>query len=148
MNQGNQASHDRAAYDSRAADLIGLRVLEVMDWDVHNFADEPRRWDYGDWHHAVMGVDLLTERGPSCVLWTDTFFPDRAGRPGRRRAGRPVRHRAALPLLTAGGIRPPRDLRGDHRGGDRPPSPRDTIAAPEGNRLPPRAPPGVSTPPR
>jgi hypothetical protein len=75
MNQDNQASHDRAAYDSRAAALIGLRVLEVMYRDVHNFADEPRRWDYGDWHHAVMGVDLLTERGPSCVLWTDTFFP-------------------------------------------------------------------------
>lgn len=33
------------------------------------------RWDYEDWHLAVMGVDLLTDYGSSCVLWTDTFFP-------------------------------------------------------------------------
>jgi hypothetical protein len=43
-------------------------------WYVHNFADEPARRDHGDWHHAVMGVDLLTDAGPSCVLWTDTFY--------------------------------------------------------------------------
>jgi len=38
-------------------------------------SDELNTWDYGDWHHAVMGVDLLTDRGPSCVLWTSTFHP-------------------------------------------------------------------------
>jgi hypothetical protein len=74
MNQDNQAGRDRGLYESRAAELVGRRVLEVAYWDVHNFADEPRTWDYGDWHHAVMGVDLLTDGGPSCVLWTDTFF--------------------------------------------------------------------------
>jgi hypothetical protein len=31
-------------------------------------------WDFGDWHHAVMGVELLTDRGPSCMLWTSTLF--------------------------------------------------------------------------
>ncbi|MBO0823760.1 MAG: hypothetical protein J2P27_07850 [Actinobacteria bacterium] len=75
MKQDNQASRDRDLYESRAAELVGRRVLEVAYWDVHNFADEPRAWDYGDWHHAVMGVDLITDGGPSCVLWTDTFFP-------------------------------------------------------------------------
>ncbi len=54
---------------------MGRRVLEVRYWDVHNFSDEPNTWDYGDWHHAVMGVDLVTDRGPSCVLWTSTFHP-------------------------------------------------------------------------
>jgi hypothetical protein len=54
---------------------VGRRVLEVRYWDVHNFSDEPNTWDYGDWHHAVMGVDLVTDRGPSCVLWTSTFHP-------------------------------------------------------------------------
>ncbi|BCB75019.1 hypothetical protein GCM10022251_75840 [Phytohabitans flavus] len=35
----------------------------------------PARWDYGDWHHAVMGVQLGTDQGPATVTWTDTFFP-------------------------------------------------------------------------
>jgi hypothetical protein len=75
VNQDDQVSPERAAYDMRAAALVGRRVLQVEYWDVHNFADEPATWDYGDWHHAVMGVDLLTDTGPSCVLWTATFFP-------------------------------------------------------------------------
>jgi hypothetical protein len=44
-------------------------------WDVHNFGSEPPPWDYGDWHHAVMGVELGTDRGPVTVTWTDTFHP-------------------------------------------------------------------------
>lgn len=75
MNQDDETSRDRAWYASKAAALEGRRVLEIVYWDVHNFADEPRTWDYGDWHHAVMGVDLITDGGPSCVQWTDTFFP-------------------------------------------------------------------------
>lgn len=66
-------SPDRAAYGMRAAALVG-RVLQVGYWDVHNFADEPATWEYGDWHHAAMGVDLLADAEPSCVLWTDTFY--------------------------------------------------------------------------
>jgi tetratricopeptide (TPR) repeat protein len=56
---------------------IGLLTwrAEVRYWDVHNFSDEPRTWDYHDRHLAVMGVELRTDRGPSCVLWTDTFIP-------------------------------------------------------------------------
>lgn len=50
-------------------------MLEVRYWDIHSFADGPRTWDYDDWHHAVMGVELLTDRGPWCVLRTSTFFP-------------------------------------------------------------------------
>lgn len=48
--------------------------MGVRYWDVHNFSELPRSWDYGEWHHAVMGVELLTDRGPSCVLWTSTFY--------------------------------------------------------------------------
>jgi hypothetical protein len=43
-------------------------VLEVGYWDLHSCAGEPLIGDPGDWHHAAMGVDLLTDRGPSCVL--------------------------------------------------------------------------------
>lgn len=75
MNPDNRLSRERAHYDLKAAALVGRRVLEVRYWDVHNYAEEPRMWDYGDWHHAVMGVELLTHRGPSCVLWTSTFHP-------------------------------------------------------------------------
>jgi hypothetical protein len=44
-------------------------------WDVHTFGPEPAQWDYGDWHHAVMGVELGTDLGPVTVTWTDTFHP-------------------------------------------------------------------------
>ena len=42
-------------------------------WDVHNYSDLERTWDYGDWHHAAMGVDVITDHGPTSVMWTDTF---------------------------------------------------------------------------
>ena len=75
MNPDKQVSHKRIQYDSRAAALADRRVLGIRYWDIHNFTDEPRTWDYYDWHHAVMGVELLTDRGPSCVLWTSAFHP-------------------------------------------------------------------------
>ena len=55
--------------------LVGCRICSVTYWDVYNYSDEPRSWDFGDWHHAVMGVELLTDQGPVTVIWTDTFFP-------------------------------------------------------------------------
>jgi hypothetical protein len=59
-----------------AVDQIRGRHLEgIRYWDVHNFGESERAWDYGQWHHAVMGVDLATDQGPCCVLWTNTFFP-------------------------------------------------------------------------
>lgn len=67
-------SPERIGYESRSAALVGRRVLEVRYWDVRNFTAEPQTWDYGDWHHAVLGVELLTDHGPSCVLWTSTFY--------------------------------------------------------------------------
>ena len=48
--------------------------MAVDYWDVHNFTSEPVRWDYGNWHHAVMGVELITDLGPVTVTWTSTFF--------------------------------------------------------------------------
>jgi hypothetical protein len=74
VNPHSEISPKRAGYESKTAALVGRRVLEARYWDVHNFAEEPRAWDYGDWHHAVMGVELLTDLGPCCVLWTSTFF--------------------------------------------------------------------------
>jgi hypothetical protein len=50
-------------------------MLAVSYWDVHNYSEEPRSWDYGDWHHAVMGVELVTDRGPSSIVWSNTFYP-------------------------------------------------------------------------
>jgi hypothetical protein len=72
---GDQASVERIRYDAKTAGLVGRRVLEVRYWDVHHFGGRMREWDYGDWHHAVMGVELQTDRGPACVLCTSTFFP-------------------------------------------------------------------------
>lgn len=55
--------------------LRGRRPLSVDYWDIHNVGQEPARWDYGDWHHAVMGVQLTTDVGPVTVTWTNTFHP-------------------------------------------------------------------------
>jgi hypothetical protein len=55
--------------------LRDRRLTAVDYWDVHNFSPEPASWDYGDWHHAVMGVELGTDRGPVTVTWTSTFYP-------------------------------------------------------------------------
>lgn len=65
----------RQEVEGRTAELVGRRIAAVEYWDIHNYGDEPRTWDYGDWHHAVMGVELVTDAGPRSVLWTDTFYP-------------------------------------------------------------------------
>jgi hypothetical protein len=75
VDQGKQVRPERAWHEMKAAALVGRRMLQVGYWDIHNCAADSATWDYGDWHRAVMGVDLLTDAGPSCVLWTDTFYP-------------------------------------------------------------------------
>ena len=65
----------RVRYEQKTAALVGRNVLDVRYWDIHNFGSEPPEWDDGDWHHAVMGVELMTDGGPVSVIWTSTFFP-------------------------------------------------------------------------
>ncbi|MCF4123217.1 hypothetical protein L1785_19795 [Antribacter sp. KLBMP9083] len=65
----------RGEFDRKTTGLVGVRIDLVDYWDIHNFSDEPREWDYGDWHHAAMGVELKTSAGPVSVIWTDTFYP-------------------------------------------------------------------------
>lgn len=64
----------RERYEAKTAALVGRHVMDVTYWDIHNYSDEPRTWDYGDWHHAVMGVELLTEGGSASVRWTQLFY--------------------------------------------------------------------------
>lgn len=64
----------RLRYERKTSALVGQRIRAVTYWDVHSLSEEPRSWDYGDWHHAVMGVELATDAGKVTVLWTDTFF--------------------------------------------------------------------------
>jgi len=69
------AESQRARFDAKVQALVGLIPQAVDYWDVHNFGDEPARWDYGNWHHAVMGIQLTTDRGPITITWTNTFHP-------------------------------------------------------------------------
>ncbi len=69
------ADGPRARFEKTVSALQGRRLTTVDYWDVHNFGPEPPDWDYGDWHHAVMGVQLGTDRGPVTVTWTSTFYP-------------------------------------------------------------------------
>jgi hypothetical protein len=75
MESANGVDDPRARFEAKLSDLRGRRLMAVDYWDVHNFAPEPARWDYGDWHHAVLGVEATTDVGPVTVTWTSTFYP-------------------------------------------------------------------------
>ena len=62
----------RPRQERKTSALAGRRVLDVSYWDLRGH-DGPRSWDFGDWHWAVMGVELTTDQGPVTVTWTDTF---------------------------------------------------------------------------
>ncbi|MEU8153980.1 hypothetical protein AB0B94_10000 [Micromonospora sp. NPDC048986] len=70
----NEQADARAAFARRVDALRGRRVLAVDYWDLHTSGSDPD-WDYGDWHHAVMGVQLTTGTGPVTVTWEATFHP-------------------------------------------------------------------------
>lgn len=73
MDSVDEVDDQRARFEAKLSDLRGRRFVAVDYWDIHNPA--PARWDYGDWHHAVMGVELTSDAGPVTVTWTNTFFP-------------------------------------------------------------------------
>ena len=69
------AIREQEAFESEVRSLEGRRITGVDYWDSRYFGTtESHRWDYGDWHHAVMGVQLMTDAGPRTVIWTDRFF--------------------------------------------------------------------------
>lgn len=65
----------RGHFEDKVRDLRGRRLTGIDYWDIHNVDPQPASWGYGDWHHAVMGVQLGTDRGPVTVTWTSTFYP-------------------------------------------------------------------------
>lgn len=65
----------RARYDRRTRSLVGRRLLQVDYWDLGSDTNELGPWDHGDWHHAVMGLQLSTDAGPVTVTWTNVFHP-------------------------------------------------------------------------
>ncbi|MEV4845517.1 hypothetical protein AB0K20_20180 [Micromonospora matsumotoense] len=69
-----QDAEVHADFDRRVGSLRGRRVLSVGYWDLSSMGPE-FEWDFGDWHHAVMGVQLTTDAGPVTVTWTATFYP-------------------------------------------------------------------------
>lgn len=75
MTRAQDTEAARKDFEVRVAELLGRPLTGVAYWDVHTFADGPRTWDHDDWHHASMGVELLTPAGPRTITWADTFFP-------------------------------------------------------------------------
>lgn len=63
----------RDGFEHAVDALVGLRLLDVAYWDVAALGPEPRTWDHEDWHHAVLGVELVTDVGTRAVTWTRTF---------------------------------------------------------------------------
>lgn len=73
--ESGAGDHLRAGLERKLTDLRGRCLTAVDYWDVHNHGPEAAHWDYGDWHHAVRGVQLSTDPGPATITWTDTFYP-------------------------------------------------------------------------
>ena len=65
----------RAGFGGGVQGLRGRRVTAVDYWDIFPLGPEAPRWDYGQWHHAVMGVQLGSDAGPVTITWTNTFLP-------------------------------------------------------------------------
>ncbi|WP_322762138.1 hypothetical protein [Frankia sp. Cr2] len=65
---------NRSAFEAKAAALRGVSVEAVSYRGLHPSDGEQEPWDYGDWHHAVMGVELTTDARPFTIIWTNTFF--------------------------------------------------------------------------
>ena len=71
----NDVDGRRERFEAKLCDLSGRQISAVDYWDIHSAGLRPSRWDYGDWHHAVMGVELTTDLGPVTVTSTNTFHP-------------------------------------------------------------------------
>jgi hypothetical protein len=74
VNATSDGADKRAAYEAKTSRLVGSCPVAVHYWDIHSFSADPARWDYGAWHHAVMGVQLDMDSGPVTIIWTNTFF--------------------------------------------------------------------------
>lgn len=71
---GRDERRRRADFERAAQGLVGCTVQEVHYWDVHQLGAQPDPWDFGDWHLAVLGVELGTDRGPVTITWTNRFY--------------------------------------------------------------------------
>lgn len=54
----------RGRFDAVVTGLVGRTIESVINRDLAAVYGRPRRWDYGEWHRAVMGVEFGTDRGP------------------------------------------------------------------------------------
>jgi hypothetical protein len=65
----------RSQVEATIADLVGRRIDSIAYWGLPPFDDGmEEQWDYGTWHHAVMGVEFGTDRGPVSLRGTDAFW--------------------------------------------------------------------------
>lgn len=58
----------RGRFDAVVTGLVGRTIESVINRDLAAVYGRPRRWDYGEWHHAVMGVEFGTDRGPVSLV--------------------------------------------------------------------------------
>jgi hypothetical protein len=65
----------RARFDRAVSSLVGRVVESVNYWDMEPLDARLTQWDYGEWHHVVMGVEFGTDRGPVSLVGTNTFWP-------------------------------------------------------------------------
>jgi hypothetical protein len=74
VTQPSDPAAGRQAFEQQVGEMVGKRIWTVRYWDVHNYSASPREWDYGEWHHAVMGVELDVESEFRFITWGSRFF--------------------------------------------------------------------------
>ncbi|GAA0496513.1 hypothetical protein Ade02nite_17040 [Paractinoplanes deccanensis] len=75
MTTTSEVGGSRARFEDKARALVGRRLTGIGYWDIIGDGSDRDLWDFGDWHHAVMGVELGTDADPVTVTWTNTFYP-------------------------------------------------------------------------
>jgi hypothetical protein len=57
-----------------ADSMRGRRISQVRYYGLYLLSETAADWDFGDWHHPLMGVELVLEpEDPYSVIWSSTF---------------------------------------------------------------------------
>jgi hypothetical protein len=63
-----------AEYEAVAGQLVGRRIGKATYYGLHDYNERTEDWDYGDWHHPVMGVELtMMDAEVYSAVWGSSF---------------------------------------------------------------------------
>ncbi|MEV4249133.1 hypothetical protein AB0J63_37670 [Streptosporangium canum] len=65
---------NRTEYEAVVGRLVGRQIEKATYYGLHDYNEHIEDWDYGDWHHPVMGVELtMMDAGVYSAVWGSSF---------------------------------------------------------------------------